>query len=212
MPRPQYSIVENVLTEPVSYTDAAAHLRVDSTDDTDYINALVSVAREYVDSLTGRVSATMTWKVIAENWSDLFEDRTEISWIDPRYGLTGIQTSDYVIPLHKSPLSSVSSVKYYAPDEASLTTLSTSLYRVITAAEPGLIQLTQSPPAVDDRADAIEIRFVTANAPTEVQKHAIKLMVAHLYEQRAPIAFSSFQELPFSLRALITNQKTGGWF
>ena len=211
--RPQYSIVTGVSTEPVAYADAAAHLRVDSTDDTDYINGLVSVAREYVDSLTNRMSAAVTWKLTAELWSDLFIQRMdEVRWIDPRYGLTGVSGSGYVIPLRKTPLVSVSSIKYYAPDEDTLTTLDPSKYRVVTAAEPGLIQLTESPPDVDDRVDAIEIQFVSGSAATEVQKHAIKLMVAHLYENRMPVAFASCEELPFSLRALITNQKTGGWF
>jgi len=212
--RPQYSILADVSTEPVTYADAAAHLRVDSTDDTEYINGLVSVAREYVDSLTGRVSAAMTWQVTAERWEDLFRQPDDASpWLDPRFGLTGQRGSSYVIPLEKTPLVSVSSVEYYAPGEDTLTTLSGSLYRVVTAAEPGAIQLTQAPPAVDDRVDAITIEFVSGTAsPTAVQKHAIHLMVAHLYENRMPVAFASCHELPFSLRALITNQKTGGWF
>lgn len=212
--RPQYSIVTDVSTEPVDYDAAAAHLRVDSTDDTDYINGLVSVAREYVDSLTGRMSAAITWKVIAERWQDLFDDAVEVSWIDPRYGLTGLAGSSYVIPLHRSPLVSVSSIKYYAPDADSLSTLSTDNYRVVTGAEPGIVQLTESPPEVDDRVDAIEIQFVAgaSASTTEVQKQAIKLMVAHLYENRMHVAFASCQELSHSLQSLIVNQKKGGWF
>lgn len=213
--RPQYSIVSDVSTEPVSYADAAAHLRVDSTDDQAYVTALVSVAREYIDSVTNRNSANKTWKVTATEWGDLFADseRSPVSFIDPKKGLRGWTDSPYVIPLDRFPLVLVSSVKYYAPNAVSLTTMSASDYRVVTAAEPGLIQLLDSPPSVDDRVDAIEIEFVAGGTASEVHKHAIKLMVANLYENRAPVSFASCEEIKFTLTDLINNLKTGGgWF
>ena len=117
------------------------------------------------------------------------------------------------IPLRRTPLVSVSSVQYYAPDEDTLTTLDPSEYRVITTTEPGRIELVDSPPDNDCRGDAVQIEFVagvSANT-SATQKHAIKLLVAHLYEQRAPVAFSSCEEIPFTLRALIENQKVGGF-
>lgn len=212
--RPQYTIVTDVATEPVSYADAAAHLRVDSTDDQTYIEALVAVSREYVDQLTGRVSAAMTWKLTAPSWESIFEqvDAHAVSVIDPRKGLLSWIGSDYVIPLRRTPLVSVSSVKYYAPDAVALTTMSASAYRVVTAAEPGLIQLVDAPPSVDDRVDAIQIEFVAGAAASELQKHAIKLMVANLYENRMPVAFTSCQEIEHTLGALLNLLKKGGWF
>lgn len=213
--RPQYTIVEGTPAAPLDLEAITDHLRVDSTDDLAYINSLVAVAREYVDSVTGKSSLAVTWKVIAESWQDLFDDAPKrgVSFIDPRLGLSDIVGSDYVIPLHRSPLVSVASIKYYAPDDAAQTTLATSAYRVVTAAEPGLVQLVASPPSVDDRVDAIEIQFTAGSTPTNVQRHAINLMVAHLYENRVPVNVGNIvNEVPFSLRALITNQKTGGWF
>lgn len=209
---PQYSIVTEPAAQPVSYADAAAHLRVDSTDDMDYINGLVAVAREYVDSITSRASSATTWKLTAERWLDLFETDFRVDYIDPRLGLSGLSGSAYVIPLRRVPLISVSSIQYYAPDSASQTTLDTSKYRVVTAAEPGLVQLTEAPPQVDDRVDAIEIEFTAGSQPTAIQQHAIKIMVAHLYENRMPVAFASCEKLPFSLETLLFNQKQGGWF
>jgi len=210
--RPQYSITQGPAAEPVTYDEAAEHLRVDSADDVAYINGLVSVAREYVDSVTNRSSTQTTWKITAPSWESLFTDTAgSLDCFDPLKGLVVGQL--YVIPLQRSPLISVTSVKYYAPDAASLTTMDTADYRVITAAEPGIVQIKESPPSVDDRADAIEIEFVAgSNVPGPMHRHAVKLLVAQLYENRMPVAFASCKEIPFTLDTLLTAQRVGGWF
>jgi hypothetical protein len=213
--RPQYSIVTQPASEPITYAQAADHLRVDSTADVQYITDLIPVAREYVDSITGRASSQTTFKVIAGSWQDLFEATSPDgeSYLDPRYGTTARISGQQVIPLWRTPLISVSNVKYYAPDAASLTTMSSALYNVVTSAEPGRIHIPDSLPAVDDRIDAIQITFVAGNAsPPAVSRHCVKMLVAHLYENRMPVAFASCNEIPYTLKDLITNQKTGGFF
>ena len=211
--RPQYSIVTQPASEPITYEQAADHLRVDSTADVQYITDLIPVAREYVDSITARASGQTTFRLIAESWQSLFEaiSPTGEVYLDPHYGLTSRNVSKQIIPLWRTPLISVSSVKYYIDDV--LTTLSTAEYNVITSAEPGRIQITGSLPAVDDRADAIQINFVAGNqSPPAVLRHCVKMLVAHLYENRMPVAFASCSQIPFTLQELINNQKTGGFF
>ncbi len=200
MRRPHYSVVTAPVTEPVTLAEASAHLRVDSADDADYITGLISVAREYVDSLTEVSSAATTWRVTAGSFCDLFERKHHRTY------------QSYIIPLFRSPLVSVTSVKYYAPDAISLTTLDPSKYRVVTYEQPGIIQLIDSPPSVDDRADAIQIEFVAGATATEITKHSIKLMLSHLYENRVPVSMGTSREIPYSLKALITNQKASGYF
>jgi uncharacterized phiE125 gp8 family phage protein len=197
--RPYYSIVTPANNFPVSYQEAADQLRVDSMADMDYIDALIAVACEYVESVTGRVGSRSTWQATADSWDALTNER-----------------SDKTVRLARSPLVSVSSVKYYAPDGVALTTLSTNDYRVITASEPGMIQPVDDWPEVDDRADAIQIQFLAGEAdgcsPPAVWKHAVKMLVAHLYEERKPVAFASCQEIPFTLQNLIENQRIEGRF
>jgi uncharacterized phiE125 gp8 family phage protein len=196
MNRPFYSLVTAPETEPVIYDEAAEHLRVDSEADASYIDGLIAVAREYVDSITGRVSATSTWKLTCAGWHELLTRGSDI------------------VRLERTPLVSVSHVKYYTDDV--LTTLDSAEYRVITAAEPGMIQFHGETPSVDDRPDALQITFVAGyTAPEETPpglRHAIKMLVAHLYENRLPVAFASCQEIPFTLQSLIANQKTGPRF
>ena len=194
---PQYSITVNPYSEPISLAQASDHLRVDSTDDQSYISDLISVAREYFDSVTGRASAETTYLLTAESWGGLFNC-----------------LSTYEIPIFRSPLASVSSVQYYASGATVLTTMPTTDYRVITGAEPGRIQLASSPPAVDDRIDAIQITFVAGNdCPPAMSKHAIKMLVSNYYDQRAPIVTGTIAtEIPYTLKSLIENQKIGGYF
>lgn len=203
--RPQYSISVAPTSEPITLLQASDHLRVDSTEDQSYIKELISVAREYFDAVTGRSSAIATYVLTAETWESLFDPRHDVCDI-PRY-------SGYVIPIYRTPLLSVESIKYYAPEAETLTTMSASDYRVITGAEPGRIQLKDSPPSVDDRIDAIQITFKAgADCAPAMSRHAIKMLVANFYEQRAPISFASASEIPFTLKTIIEAQKIGGYF
>lgn len=204
---PHYSIVTSATSEPLTLDQATDHVRIDSTDDLAYLNSLVSVAREYIDSITGRVSVSTTFKVVAPSWHALINGYDEALIIPQR--------NIYSIPVFRAPLVSVSSVKYYAPDSEDLTTVTSTDYRVIIGTEIGYVQFKETPPTHEDRPDAVQIEFVAGySAPCNVPPilaHAQKMVVAHLYENRMPAAFSSVSEIPYTLKAMIENQKIGGW-
>jgi hypothetical protein len=92
--------------------------------------------------------------------------------------------------------------------------MSSSLYNVITTAEPGRLQIPDSLPAVDVRPDSIQIVFIAGNtSPPAVLKHCVKMLVHHLYENRMPVAIGNIvTSIPYTLQDLISNQKTGGYF
>ena len=194
--RPHYSITTQPTFEPITLDQLSNHVRVDSQDDIDYIDGLISVAREFVDSVTGRVSGVTSFRLVGESWEVLAQ-------------------SMWRLVIHRAPLVAVQSVKYYAPDAASQTTMSADDYRVIAAFEPGMIEVKETPPELDERADAVEINFTAGHAEAcdipAVHRHAIKLLAGHLYENRLPVAFTSCSEIPFTLQTLINNQKIGGW-
>lgn len=196
--RPQISIVTQPTSEPISYDEAAEHLRVDSADDMDYLEALIPAAREWVEGITGRVGMVTTYKLTARRWCDIMPETWRME-----------------IPLHRTPLLAVSSVQYYASGESSLTTMSADDYLVITDTTPGMIELDDGVmPATEDRADAIQITFSAghadaANVPA-LFRHAVKMLVANLYEQRSPIAAVSMQDIPWTLRGILENLKVGG--
>lgn len=195
---PHYSLTTPPDTEPISLADLSDHCRVDSADDAVYLDALIGVAREYVDGVTGRAAAESTWTVTAESWG----------------ALTGSCDSS-VAKLYRTPLASVSSVKYYASGEEVQATMDESDYRVVTGYEPGMIQFTGTLPSLESRPDAVEIEFVAGyaegSAPA-ILRHAIKMLAAHLYENRIPVNIGNIvSEIPYTLRNLLENQKLGGW-
>lgn len=206
--RPHYSLVTAGQVEPLTIEQATEHVRIDSNDDLAYLQALIAVAREYVESVTGIVGLKSTWKVVAPSWHALIHgDDSKLS-IPSR--------NVYAIPLFRAPLVSVSSIKYYTNGSESQTTITASDYRVITDTTPGMVQFIDSPPNVEDRPDAIEITFIAGyadqcSAPA-IWRHAQKLIVAHLYENRVPVNIGNIvNELPFTLKTMLEQQKIGGW-
>ena len=122
--------------EPLMIQEAKDHLRVDSTDHDAAIDAHLMQAREYTEQYLRRALITQTWDVKRH----VFSDRM-------------------LMPL--PPLQSVTSIKYI--DTAGVEqTLSTDIYDVDTASDPGVIRLAygQSWPSVRDVDLAVTIRIV----------------------------------------------------
>jgi uncharacterized phiE125 gp8 family phage protein len=194
--RPQYSILTQPTVEPVTIDEMMTHSRVDSADDMELLAGLIPVAREYVDGVTGRVSYAHEWLLSASSWAALFgSDKMQIAAI------------------HRAPLVSVESISYYPAGSETLTTIDPASYRTITTYEPGLVQFLGTLPEVEDRPDAIQITFTAGHsepAPA-IHRHAIKMLAAHLYDQRVPVAFANPHEMPFGLRTMIESQKIAGW-
>lgn len=192
--RPHYSITAQPASEPVTYDEAAEHLRVDSDADKAYITALISVAREFVEGVTGRACIETQYKLTAQSWQ-------------------AIAGTGRFIPIYRVPLLTVNAVSYYAPDSETLTSISD--YRFAETLEPGMVQIIGNLPAVADRPDAIQIVFragyETAEAVRPMMKHAIKIMLSHLYENRAAVAPVELKDVPLSLKNIISNLKVGGW-
>jgi len=213
---PQYHITQAANLEPVSLEEVTQHVRIDSIEDHAYLSELISVAREYVDSVTGWISNATGWTLTAANWQDLFDVPTskQDSFVDPIYGLTSPSDPQYAIKIQKHPLVSVSSVKYYDATSNTLTTLPLEEYRVFTNGAIGYIQLVKSPPATFDRIDAVQIVFTAGKQDANpITKHSVKMLVAHLYENRVPVSFGAVAAaIPYTLEALIQNQKATGFF
>lgn len=202
-----YSLVTAPTEEPIDTLDAVAFLRADASE-SQYIEALVSVAREIVENFTGRALMAQTWKLTADRWRDCADARSPLA--DSVRART--------IKLERSPLASVSHVKYWPAVGSTQLTLDASYYITQTGVEPGRIVLKydQDWPDLADRPDAVEITFVagyaSAAAVPASLRHAVSLTVSHLYDQRAPLNIGNIvNEIPFSLRHLLESQRVGNW-
>ncbi len=163
------NLVTKPATEPVSLTEAKAHIREDSTDSDAYISLLITAAREWGESFTRRAFIDQTW--------DLFLDRFPFN--------------NQCIEIPLGTLKSVTTVQYNQSSDGVLTTMPASDYIVDPNRPKGRIALAFDSiwPDTRHQINAVVIRFVAGfggsvdDVPGEI-KHGIKLMVAHFFENR----------------------------
>lgn len=157
-------LITDVTVEPVTVAEAKAHCRVDVSDDDALIGALITVARQVGEHITGRAFAPQTREVVL----DLFPDAIE---------LPGGATV-------------VSSVKYYDTTGAEVT-LSASDYVVDSIAAPAWVlpAYGKSWPETYQTVNAVRVRYTCGftTAPTAI-KQWILMRVASMYDNRADFA------------------------
>ncbi|MCP4354343.1 MAG: hypothetical protein GY793_01680 [Proteobacteria bacterium] len=185
-----YQITVQPATEPITTAEAKAHLRVDFSDEDDYIDTLITSARKYCEQYTNRVFVTQTWRQNENSFSDR-------------------------IQLKVNPVVSLTSFKYIDSDENQQTiTDSTANFQKDFNSDVAAIYggLTNGYPSLGSSINPIEIITVcgygaASDVPMDI-KHAIKLMVSHLYENREMInvtqALAVQIEMPNVVKNLLT--------
>lgn len=155
------------------------------------LNSLITIARTTVESHTSTALMTQTW--------DLYRDQLPFRLEIPR-----------------PPLQSITSITYTDTDGNSQT-LASSNYDVDTISEPGIIQQTKTGDYPSDIAspydniNVVKVRFVagytTASDIPEPIKHAMLLLVSHLYENREYMMRGRVGKLPFGFDALLSSYR-----
>lgn len=179
-------------TEPIPTADAKLHLRVDISDDDDYIASLVKAARAQAENILGRRLVTQTW--------DLTRDCFPIG--------------DRELMIPYGPVQSISSISYI--DSGGTTqTLSSANYVLDTASLNARVYPAYSLiwPLTRDIQNAVTIRYVTGfGAYTAVPANiicAMKLMIGHWYENREnSVLGESVMQLPLAAEALLSAERT----
>ncbi len=168
----------NTSTEPVTLSQAKAHLRIESsftTDDT-YITTLISVARSICENYVGFLLSNnddVTY------YLDQFPDNEVIDL----YGLSFKDAGTTVI-------------KYWDSND-SLQTFSSSRYHVDETSIPSRIFLDSNaswPTTSDSKPSAIYIQGEAGPNAVDVPKaiyQAILLTIGHLYENRQSVVIGS---------------------
>lgn len=188
------SLVTAPASEPITLNEAKAQCRVelDNTYDDTYIGTLIVSAREYLEKAMGRRFINSTWDLVID------------------YPLP-----DYEISMPYSPLSSVTSFSYIDSGGTTQTWASTN-YGVDTYSAVGRIYRAFGVvwPVTRDIQQAVTIRHVAGYGATATSvpaniKHAMKLLVSHHYEIRAPeIVGSTVAKVQKSLDALMSLERT----
>jgi len=183
------SRVSGPSSQPITTAEAKIHGIVNHDDDDSYISGLIDVAARSVGEYAGRVLNEETW-----------------AWSVP-----AVTRGDLILP--KSPVKSVSSITYYDAEDSEQSATVGDFYlmkgddRAVLRPKSG----NSWPTANTDRDDAITITFVAGytTIPDNLL-HAVKMMVAHLYENRSAVEKDQMHPVPLGVEAMI-NQERLGW-
>jgi uncharacterized phiE125 gp8 family phage protein len=156
--------------EPLTLADAKAYLRVTIADDDDVLAALIVSARAHVEAQTRRALITQTWRLVRDDWP-----------LDGRIA---------VLP---APLAQVTAARVYRAD-ATTQAIDPGVFVLDKAAAPAIVSFSPFVLPLPGRPAAgieIDVQVGYGAAPANVPAplvQAIKLLVAHWYENRGLIA------------------------
>lgn len=178
----------------LTFEDAKRHLRVDDTDQDEYIQDLCDAAIEWGERFTRRAFITQTWTTQLNRFPDGH------------------------IALPRPPLQSVSSVTYI-DTEGATQTWDSSKYTVVTGSLPGYIELNYGESYPDTRhiTNAVTVTFIAGYGLTDSSvpagiKHALRLAVGNWHENREPVVVGTIAAaLPMSLTSLLYSYRVLGF-
>ncbi len=184
--------------EPVTVSEAKAHLRVDVSDDDAYIATLITAARE---------------------WCEQYLDRT---LIDTQWTMR-LDSFPYEIELPRPPIASAGTATAvtltYTLGDDSTATLSSTQYRVDRNSTPGVVRQLRAGtwPANLDDYNAVAVTWWAGygssgtSVPAAI-RHAMLMLVAHWYENRNTVLVGSIsKQLEFAVESLLSSQKWGSY-
>ncbi len=193
----QYSFISvDGETEIVSLGEAKKQLRVTHGLADDYIQSLISVAREAVEDFTKR---SLVEKTIAVGFSH--------SRISESCGW--INGYPVFMQLARPPILTVDSVKYRSFDGTEVT-LDSSAYFLDAMELRGMVVIKKSTSLAlldQNYPTPLKVQFKVGKETSELYKHAIKLIVSNLFENRCPIVAGTMNEVPMSVRNLLATKR-----
>lgn len=168
--------------EPLSFaTLPTDQLRLNGTDEQSLVESYIKAARQIAEDRQNRVLISQTWELYMDSFK-----KTEIL-------------------LDKTPVQSITSVKYY-DDENALQTLDSSLYELDNVSEPARLRPVsgESWPSTYDKYNAVLIEFVAgygdaADDVPESTRDAMLMIVANFYENRGDEGHRSLPPAVWSL-------------
>mgnify|MGYP001201291583 CR=1 FL=1 len=181
-------------SEPISLAEAKLHCRVDVSDDDTWFTTAIAAARRCAETQCDRCFVTQTWR-------------------QTRDGFPSCDARGSIV-LAKTPVASVSSVKYIDADGV-LQTLDASKYTADTLADPCEIvpAYGESWPSTRAVPNAVTVEYVVGVAAEQVDpraKMAMLLTVAHWYENRESVLVGTVsKEIELAFRHLAAQMWNG---
>lgn len=187
--------------EPVTLTEAKAHLRVDSTDDDVYIATLITAAREWVEQYLDRTLVHTQWVMRLDRFPP--DSLQDIELPRPPVVASGTATAVTLT---------------YTAENGNTAAYSTSSFRVDRAATPGAVKALYGqtwPPHLEDD-NSVSITWwagygASGSSVPAAVRHAILMLCSHWYETRGATVSTGAvpQDVPFGVRSLLDSMKWG---
>lgn len=156
---------------------AKEFLRVDHSDEDTTITALINAAVQHCQDYTNR-------HFVSSNFTLSLDDF-------------------YNCEFSTGPINTITGVTYKDVGNATQT-LAASKYWYDTKREPARIHFDSPPDTYDDDFNVVTISGTLGDAPATPVVHAIKMLVAHYYEnRRAVITGTTSIEIPLGVAALL---------
>lgn len=159
--------------EPVSVSEAKAHLRLDGTAEDILVASLIVTSRLHIEAALGLALVTQGWRLTLDRWPEGGEVR---------------------FPLR--PIRSIAEVTVRAADGTPAVVSDESYLLDGNARIPRLVARAGKWPSPGLAAGGITIEFVAglaedAEGVPQPIRHALLLLVAHWYEHRDPLEIGS---------------------
>lgn len=169
----------------VTVAELKSFLRVEHTADDTLLDAMRMAAIGYVEEYTNQFIGT--------------------------YAVTGYVNTWATVPIPVGPVNAVNSVEYLATNGGSFQTLSTSNWYADTVSQPARIKFVEPPTLADDEWNRIKINATVGiddDSVPDVMVHAIKMLVANMYEIRTPEVVGTISsQTQFGVRALLSSHR-----
>ncbi len=178
--------------EPITLDEAKAHLFITHNDDDAYIGTLITVARQAC------------------------EEKTDLSLISQTHtGYAG--EFSRIMELRKSPVQTISTVKYYDLENV-LQTVAATDYMLSPAGARSAVVFAEnySFPRIYARPDAIRIEYIAGfgsaagSVPAPI-KQAMLLLIGSYYAQRESISAGQMAIVPQAVEMLLSLYKNFDW-
>lgn len=171
-------------SEPLTIDEVREHLRVNISTDDMLISGLIVTAREFYEKWQRppRALITQTREMYLDGWPG--EDYIEL----------------------RSPLASVTHIKYYGTDNIEYT-MDSADYYVDTksfVSKVGLAYGKSWPSTTLRPSNSVCIRYICGSSEVEQMiKDGMKLLIGHLYENREATTERTLTEIPLGARILL---------
>ena len=193
-------------TSAVATSDQKSFMRVDFSDDDSLIAELIKASQNVIETYLNRAITTQT----LELYLGRLPFYSDINYPEGTFTAPDMEYNSNFIVLPKPPVASVTHVKYFDDSDTEYTYAATNYY-VDTISDQARIVLRQGkswPTVTQTRnANAYVVKYVAgyggASDVPEPIVQAIKLLTAHLYENREAVTSLTVNSIPYTIGAML---------